>query len=52
MKTGGRLVKHARCYWLLLAERYQTQRLFGAIVQRLATLSGPPGSGLHRCSQP
>jgi hypothetical protein len=27
---GSRLVKHARCYWLLPAERHLTQRLFGA----------------------
>ncbi len=43
MKTGGRLVKHARYYWLLLAEGHRTRRLFGAIVQRLATLSMPAG---------
>jgi len=41
MKTGGRLIKHARYYWLMLAEGHPTRRLFGAIVQRLATLSGP-----------
>ena len=43
MKTGGRLIKHARYYWLLLAEGHLTRRLFGAIVQRLATLPGPAG---------
>jgi len=43
MKTGGRLVKHARFYWLLLAEGHLTRRLFGAIVQRLTTLSVPAG---------
>jgi len=43
MKTGGRLVKHARYYWLLLAEGHLTRRLFGAIVRRLATLSVPAG---------
>jgi hypothetical protein len=26
VKTGGRLVKHARYYWLLLAERPLTRR--------------------------
>ena len=26
VKTGGRLVKHARYYWLLLAEGHLTQR--------------------------
>jgi hypothetical protein len=29
LKTGGRLVKHARYYWLLLAESHLTRRLFG-----------------------
>ena len=28
VKTGGRLIKHARCYWLLLAEGHLTRRLF------------------------
>jgi hypothetical protein len=43
MKTGGRLVKHARYYWLMLAEGHLTPRLFGAIVRRLETLSVPAG---------
>ena len=43
VKTGGCLIKHARYYWLLLAEGHLTRRLFGAIVQRLATLSVPAG---------
>jgi len=29
VKTGGRLVKHARYYWLMLAESHLTRRLFG-----------------------
>ena len=29
VKTGGRLVKHARYYWLLLAESHLHRRLFG-----------------------
>jgi len=44
MKKGGRLVKHARYYWLLLAEGHLTRRLFGAIVRRLAMRRGPRGS--------
>jgi hypothetical protein len=32
--TGGRLVKHARDYWLMLAESHLTRRLFGSMVQR------------------
>jgi hypothetical protein len=31
VKTGGRLVKHARYYWLLLAEGHLTRRRFGAM---------------------
>ncbi len=29
MKTGDRVVKHARCCWLLLAERHLNRKLFG-----------------------
>jgi hypothetical protein len=29
VKTGGRLIKHARYYWLLLAEGHLTRLLFG-----------------------
>jgi hypothetical protein len=43
IKTGGRLVKHARYYWLLLAEGHLTRRLFGAILQRLEAVSVPAG---------
>jgi len=43
MKTGRRLVKHARYDRLLLAERHLTRRLFGAIVRRLTMLPGPAG---------
>ena len=35
VKTGGRLVKYARYYWLLLAESHLTRRLFGAMVGRI-----------------
>ena len=38
VKTGGRLVKHARYYWLLLAESHLTRRLFGCMVRRIAAL--------------
>ena len=38
VKTGGRLAKHARYYWLLLAEGHLTRRVFGAIVRRIAAL--------------
>ena len=38
VKTGGGLVKHARYYWLMLAESHLTRRLFGAMVRRIAAL--------------
>ena len=37
-EDGGRLVKHARYYWLLLAESHLTRRLFGAMVGRITAL--------------
>jgi hypothetical protein len=43
VKTGGRLVKHARYYWLLLAESHLTRRLFGGMLQRIVTLRVPAG---------
>lgn len=43
VKTGGRLVKHARYYWLLLAESHLTRRLFGSMVRRLVALPMPAG---------
>jgi hypothetical protein len=43
VKTGGRLVKHVRYYWLLLAESHLTRRLFGAMVGRIAALPAPTG---------
>jgi hypothetical protein len=35
VKTGGRLVKHARYYWLLLAESHLTRRLFAGMLWRI-----------------
>ena len=43
MKTGGRLIKHARYYWLLLAESHLTRRLFGGMLRRIVTLPSPAG---------
>ena len=34
-KTGGRLIKHARYYWLLPQENRLTRRLFGACCEGL-----------------
>ena len=43
VKTGGRFVKHARYYWLLLAESHLTRRLFGAMLERIWALPVPTG---------
>ena len=34
-ESSGRLVKHARYYWLLLAEGHLTRRLFGDMLRRI-----------------
>ena len=39
VKTGGRLVNHARYYWLMLAESHLTRRLFGSMVRRIDALA-------------
>jgi hypothetical protein len=41
VKTGGRLVKHARYYWLMLADSHLGRRLFGAMLQRIWALPVP-----------
>ena len=38
VKTGGRLVKHARFYWLLLASGRLTRQRFGSMLRRIAAL--------------
>jgi len=43
VKAGGRLIKHARYYWLLLAESHLTRRLFGGMLRRIATVASPAG---------
>jgi hypothetical protein len=43
VKTGGRLIKHARYYWLLLAESHLPRRLFGGMLRRIAALPSPAG---------
>jgi hypothetical protein len=43
LKTGVRLVKHARYYWLLLAESHLTRRLFGIMLRRMEALPLPAG---------
>jgi len=41
VKTGGRLVKHARSFWLFLAESHLTRRLFGVMLRRIWALPVP-----------
>ena len=43
MKTDGRLVKHARYYWLLLAEGHLNRKLFGEMLGRIDGLALPSG---------
>ena len=43
VKTGGRLIKQARYYWLLLAESHLTRRLFASMLSRIDGLSLPSG---------
>ena len=43
VKTGGQLVKHARDYWLLLAEGHLHRRLFSDMLRRLWALPLPAG---------
>jgi hypothetical protein len=43
VKTGGRLVKHARYYWLFPAEGHLNRRRFGAMLGLIALLSVQTG---------
>jgi hypothetical protein len=43
VKTGGRLIKYARYYWLLLAEIHLTRRLIGGMLQKIAKLPSLAG---------
>ena len=43
VKTGGRLIKHARYHWLLLAESHLTRRLFTGMLRKIMTLPVPTG---------
>jgi hypothetical protein len=43
VKTGGGLVKHARYYWLRLAEGHLTRGCFGSMLKRIAALPQPDG---------
>jgi hypothetical protein len=39
--VGGRLVKHARYYWMVLAEGHLTRTRFAAMLRRIALLPLP-----------
>ena len=43
VKTGGRLIRHARYYWLLLAESHLTRRLFAGMLRKIAELPSSAG---------
>jgi len=43
VKTGGRLIKHARYYWLLLAESHLTRQLFAGLLRKTTALPVPAG---------
>ena len=43
VKTGGRLLKQARYYWLLLAKSHLIRRLFAGMLGKIAALSVPAG---------
>jgi hypothetical protein len=43
VKTGGRLIKHARQYWLLLAESQLTRRPLAGMLAKIAMLPSPAG---------
>jgi hypothetical protein len=43
VKAGGRLIKLARYYWLLLAESHLTRRLFASMLGRIDGLPLPSG---------
>jgi len=42
-KTGGRLIKHSRYYWLMLAESHLTRRPFGIMMRRIGALAVATG---------
>ena len=41
--TRGRLIKHARYYWLLMAESHLTRQLFAGILRKITLLPAPAG---------
>ena len=45
VKTAGRLIQHARYYWLLLAENHLTRHLFSGMLQKIGGASVAGGLG-------
>jgi hypothetical protein len=43
VKTGGRLIQHARYSWLLLAESHLTRQLFAGMLRKITMLPSPAG---------
>jgi hypothetical protein len=43
VKTDGRVVKHVRCYLLLLAEGHLTRGCLGSMLRRIAALPQADG---------
>ena len=43
VNTGGRLIKHARYYWLMLAGGHLHRRLFGQMLRRIWAMAVPNG---------
>jgi Transposase DDE domain group 1 len=43
VKTGGRLIQHARYHWLLLAESHLTRQLFAGMLRKITMLPSPAG---------
>ena len=43
IKIGGRLIRHARYYYMLLAEVSIKERLWGSIMDNIRQLSAAPG---------
>ncbi|MBZ5672206.1 MAG: transposase [Acidobacteriia bacterium] len=43
VKTGGRLIRHARYCWLLFVEGHLTRKLFVSMLRMMAALPVPDG---------
>jgi hypothetical protein len=43
VKTGGRLIKHARYYWLPLADSHLTRRMLAGMLAKIAMLPSAAG---------